>query len=259
MKWGVRKFNRRLNRAADKAWKANKREKLAEKIEGTQGSQFRRFISRPVAASAKTMGAMSDRQAQIAYLKGSRKLSKLRRNTDNAATLKKINKSHEMLQETLGEQLKERATGQAMRREHQMRQLNDIYGQYSKGAKLGDALQGLDESTKDRIKRLNDAVDIVQAVHPINRNSAKVNKRAATARKALSAAGKIAEGKNPIKTPTKKEMIIKAGKFATNRDGVRTDALLGKKSSRDNAKRAIKNTAAKMAAAKKKKQYSPKH
>lgn len=235
MKWGQRRFAKRILRSQKKADKADVRQQLSNKIEGTHGSQLRRMISRPVQASANRLGQQSDREAQVAYLKTSRKLTKLRARTTDQSQIAKLKEVHSKLQTELSKQQEIRKKTAGHISEQQMRQLNDIYGGFSKGAKLSTALGGLDESTKQRIKSLSTAVDIATAAVPIGKASRTVTALKPKADALLKAANNVAEGKSPIKPIDKKELAIKAAKFTTNRDGYRTEALNKVKKSKKTA------------------------
>lgn len=225
MKWGLKRFNSKLNKASKLAKSADQAQSASNAVEGTKGSQIRRALSRPIQSRATRLAGQSDRVAQVAYLKASSKLSKIRKRSSDPAKLEKINNLHKELQSTLSKQEAIRKTTKSKVSEHQMRQLNDIYGKYSKGAKISTALGGLDADTKSKIKRLSDAVDIATAVAPIGKASKAMVSIKPKADKILTAAGKIAEGKSPLPEPNKKAIAIKAGRLVTNRDGARTNAV----------------------------------
>lgn len=227
MKWGVRRFNKALAKSTKQAEQADTAQKISNAIEGTHGSAVRRFASRLPQSVATNKGTMSDKAAQLAYLKTSTKLSKLRKRTSDPKKLEQINNAHKEIQAKLAEQQKIRKSTKRTISEHQMRQLNDIYGKYAGGAKISQALGALDDQTKARIKTLQDAVDIAVAVAPVGKASRVVTKAKDPTKKVLSAAGKLAEGKNPLPKSAldKKKLIIQAGRIATNRNGERDKAV----------------------------------
>lgn len=227
MKWGVRRFNKALAKSTKQAEQADTAQKISNTIEGTHGSAVRRFASRLPQSVATNKGTMSDKAAQLAYLKTSTKLSKLRKRTSDPKKLEQINNAHKEIQAKLAEQQKIRKSTTKTISEHQMRQLNDIYGKYAGGAKISQALGALDDQTKARIKTLQDAVDVAVAVAPVGKASRVVTKAKDPTKKVLSAAGKLAEGKNPLPKSAldKKKLIIQAGRIATNRNGERDKAI----------------------------------
>lgn len=227
MRWGARRFNRRMKRVNKLADKADKSQALSDKVEGTHGSQFRRFVSRPIQARANRLGNMSDKAAQLAYLKASRKLTKLRQRAKGQDTqTSKIDALHAELQKKLQDSGETRQKTASRIREHQMRQLNDIYGGYSKGAKLNVALGELDGNTKNKIKRLSDAIDIATAIAPVGKaaRAAKLGvEYTPKAKKMLEVANRVADGKSPINPIDKKQLTINVGKKLTGRS--RIDAV----------------------------------
>lgn len=239
MRWGARRFNKRIKRVDKLADKADKAQALSDKVEGTHGSQIRRFVSRPIQARATRLGNMSDRSAQLAYLKASRKLTKLRQRAKGQdARTDKIDSLHAELQKKLQNSGAMRQTTASRVREHQMRQLNDIYGGYSKGAKLNVALGELDGNTKAKIKRLSDAVDVATAIAPVG-NAARAAKLGVEytpkAKKMLEVANRVADGKSPIKPIDKKQLAINVGKKVTGRakiDAVGSKPVRKKKKSK---------------------------
>lgn len=239
MRWGTRRFNKRMKRVNRLAEKADKSQALSDKVEGTHGSQFRRFVSRPIQARANRLGNMSDKAAQLAYLKASRKLTKLRQRAKGQDTqTSKIDSLHAELQKKLQVSGEARQKTATRIREHQMRQLNDIYGGYSKGAKLNVALGELDGNTKNKIKRLSDAIDIATAIAPVGKaaRAAKLGvEYTPKAKKMLEVANRVADGKSPINPIDKKQLAINVGKKVTGRakiDAVGSKPVRKKKKSK---------------------------
>lgn len=243
-KWGVRRFNKSVNRSIRDADKADTAQKISNMVEGTSGSQVRRLLSRPVQSYATKKGIDSDKSAQLAYMRASSKLQRLRKRA--GADTQAIDKLHGELHTTLKKQIDIREKTQSRISEHNMRRLNGIYGQYSKGTKLGVATGALDDDTKRKIRILQDAVDVAEAITPIGKASRVVTKVKDPVRNILDAANKTADGKVPTsnvaklikndklreaansvgnpesKRESRKKAAITVGKLITNRDNART-------------------------------------
>lgn len=221
MKWGTRRMRKALDRAQDKAWSADNRQRWANNIEGTKGSQFRRLVSRPLQVSAGARGASADKASQLAYLKASRKISKWRRRTNpnDKYSLDKLDKLHASLQENLQGEQKIRAITSARNKEHQMRQLNDIYGKYSKGAQIGSALSALDSDTSRKLTKFTDAIEIATAAAPGPRSKRVVEALTKHPLKAAEFTKNVNAGKIPGQTGVTKADRIKRAQSLTGANG----------------------------------------
>lgn len=221
MKWGTRRMRKALDKAQYIAWTADSRQQWSNKIEGTKGSQIRRLVSRPLQASANSRGNAAEKAAQLSYLKASRKISKWRRHTNpnNKEALDKLDSLHESLQNNLQGVQKIRDVTATRNKEHQMRQLNDIYGKYSKGAKLSVALSELDTNTNKKLTSITDAIDIATAAAPGPKTKKFVDAVTKQPKKATEFAKNMNAGKIPGQKGMTKEDRIERAQSLTRANG----------------------------------------
>lgn len=213
MKWGVHRYRKEIAKAQKNAMVADKRQALSNKVEGTNGSQLRRLASRPLQASANRRGNSADKTSQLAYLKASRKINKWERKTDpsNKESLDKLDKLHEGLQNDLQGVQAIRSSTYARNNEHRTRQINEIYGHRSNGAKISVALSAMDADTGRKINTVSDAIDIASLAAPGPKSRAIIKVLNNHPKEALTFARNMNAGKVPGQdAPTKADQIERA-------------------------------------------------